>query len=112
MKPLIGSKPEDLDRAALIIQLVCQHFNCSTEDLETEGVRAAMFDWPRYIAIHLIRTNTSLTKSVIAALFNRRLPEIFAIEAPNAIARHWQRIAELNEIASRFSACWQQLQPA
>lgn len=98
------NSPADLDRAALIIQLVCRRFDCSPGDLETRGPRAAMFDWARYVAIHVIHTNTPLPLTFIGHLFNRTLPEMFAIIAhpSTAAQRDIKRLDDLHTVIASF----------
>jgi Bacterial dnaA protein helix-turn-helix len=91
------TNPVDLDRAALIIQLVCKHFNCSTEDLESHS-RAEQYAWPRYIALRMIKAHTAIRMSVLGALFCRSMPEIFSA-LNNPLSPRDPRNNEINTIA-------------
>jgi hypothetical protein len=94
------TNPLDLDRAALILQIVCAHFHCSNADLESRGPAAEHFAWPRYIAARLIKNHTSMSLTVIGALFNRSLPEAFdLLEGPATQCR--EELDEICFIASR-----------
>lgn len=100
-------KTADLDTAALIIQIVCRHFNCTCEDLESRS-REMTYVWPRWIAIYLINRHTGLDYAAIGLLFDRERTHIYTLVTKIVAAelatnrKHAAELARLEQAVQRL----------